>query len=57
MESTPILNSSEEIIHCLRCGRKLTNPKCKEVGMGTICYQKFQKENTHKKLFTVGKNK
>lgn len=57
MESTTILNPPDEIIHCLRCGRKLTNPKCKEVGMGTVCYQKFQKENTHKKLFTIGKNK
>ena len=40
---------------CKRCGRKLTNPKAIELGMGSICWRKYLRENNHKKLF--GKEK
>lgn len=36
---------------CKRCGRKLKNPTAIEIGMGAICWKKFQLENNHKKLW------
>ena len=36
---------------CKRCGRKLRNPQAIELGMGSICWRKFQLENNHKKLW------
>lgn len=39
---------------CKRCGRKLKNPEAVELGMGTVCWRKYQKENNHKKLWERG---
>ena len=36
---------------CKRCGRKLKNGKAIEIGMGAICWKKYQEENNHKKLW------
>ena len=36
---------------CKRCGRKLRNPQAIELGMGSICWKKYQAENNHKKLW------
>ena len=36
---------------CKRCGRKLKNPTAIEIGMGAVCWKKFQLENNHKKLW------
>ena len=36
---------------CKRCGRKLRNPQAIELGMGSICWKKYQQENNHKKLW------
>lgn len=41
----------KEYTRCLRCGRILKNPICKELGMGKTCYNKYKKEQLHKKLF------
>ena len=38
---------------CIRCGRKLKNPKSKELGFGVVCWQKWQEEHDIKKLFDV----
>lgn len=40
---------------CKRCGRKLKNTKAIELGMGEICWRKFQKENNHKHLWSEPK--
>lgn len=36
---------------CKRCGRKLKSGKAIEIGMGSICWKKYQAENNHKKLW------
>ena len=36
---------------CKRCGRKLRNPQAIELGMGSVCWKKYQQENNHKKLW------
>lgn len=36
---------------CKRCGRKLKSEKAIEIGMGAICWKKYQAENNHKKLW------
>ena len=36
---------------CKRCNRKLRNPKAIELGMGEVCWKKYQSENNHKKLW------
>ena len=36
---------------CKRCGRKLRNPQAIELGMGSICWRKFQLKSNHKKLW------
>ena len=36
---------------CKRCGRKLRNPYAIELGMGSVCWKKYQQENNHKKLW------
>ena len=36
---------------CKRCGRKLRNPQAIELGMGSVCWRKFQLESNHKKLW------
>ena len=36
---------------CKRCGRKLRNPQAIELGMGYVCWKKYQQENNHKKLW------
>ena len=40
---------------CKRCGRKLKSTKAIELGMGAICWKKYQKENNHKKLWKEDK--
>ena len=42
---------------CKRCGRKLRNIQAIELGMGAICWKKYQLETNHKKLFKKGENK
>ena len=39
---------------CKRCGRKLKSGKAIEIGMGAICWKKYQQENNHKKLWKKG---
>ena len=41
---------------CKRCGRKLKNGKAIEIGMGAICWKKYQQENNHKKLWKARNN-
>lgn len=36
---------------CKRCNRKLRSPKAIELGMGEVCWRKYQAENNHKKLW------
>ena len=36
---------------CKRCGRKLRNSQAIELGMGSVCWKKYQQENNHKKLW------
>lgn len=36
---------------CKRCNRKLRNSKAIELGMGEVCWRKYQAENNHKKLW------
>ena len=36
---------------CKRCGRKLRSPEAIELGMGAVCWKKYQSENNHKKLW------
>lgn len=36
---------------CKRCGRKLKNIEAIKIGMGAVCWRKFQQENNHKKLW------
>lgn len=38
----------KEYQYCLRCGRKLKNPKARKLGYGIICYKKFKQK---KRLF------
>lgn len=40
----------KEYEFCLRCGRKLKNPKAKLKGFGVVCEKKMLKEK-HVKLF------
>lgn len=42
-----------QIPRCIRCGRKLKNEEAKKLGMGKICWQKYNSENHYKKLFTT----
>ena len=37
--------------YCLRCGRKLKNPKAREKGFGAICERKIKQEENAKRLF------
>ena len=39
---------------CKRCGRKLRSPEAIELGMGAVCWKKYQSENNHKKLWNGG---
>lgn len=32
----------KEFNYCLRCGRKLKNPKARQIGYGDICLSKIQ---------------
>ena len=36
---------------CKRCGRKLRNPQAIELGIGSVCWKKYQQENNHEKLW------
>ena len=36
---------------CKRCGRRLKSPQAIEIGMGVVCWRKFQAENHYKKLW------
>lgn len=36
---------------CIRCGRPLRDAQSQQLGMGKICYEKYKKEELHKKLF------
>ena len=41
---------------CKRCNRKLRNPKAIELGIGEVCWRKYQSENNHKKLWEEKEN-
>lgn len=41
---------------CKRCGRKLRNSEAIEIGMGAVCWKKYQNENNHKKLWEDNEN-
>ena len=36
---------------CFRCGRKLKSEESKILGMGRVCYEKWQQEQNTKPLF------
>lgn len=36
---------------CKRCGRKLRSKEAIEIGMGKVCWYKYQKENNHRRLW------
>lgn len=38
---------------CKRCGRKLKSKEAIEIGMGAVCWKKYQQEKNHKKLWKV----
>lgn len=41
---------------CLRCGRKLKNPKTRILGLGPVCHRKsLQEYEQSRKLFDVEK--
>lgn len=40
----------KEYDYCLRCGRKLKNPKSRLIGYGIVCEKKMQSEQK-KQLF------
>lgn len=42
---------------CKRCGRKLKTPESQELGMGKVCWKKWQNEHNHKQLFDEDVNK
>ena len=41
---------------CKIFNRKLRNPKAIELGMGEVCWRKYQSENNHKKLWEEKEN-
>lgn len=41
---------------CKRCGRKLKTEQAIEIGMGAVCWRKYQLENNHKKLWEEEEN-
>lgn len=46
------IEHAKEHEYCLRCGRKLKNPIARQLGYGTVCYNKtVQKSHKFKKLF------
>lgn len=46
------MEDDKKLLHtvCKVCNRKLKNPKAIELGMGAVCFKKFQ-HNNHKKLW------
>lgn len=44
---------NKEYQFCLRCGRKLKNPKARVLGYGVVCERKIKTDNK-KKLFDTG---
>ena len=40
---------------CLRCGRKLKNPRARQIGYGIICEKKMKYEKSHQLFDTNGK--
>ena len=38
----------KEYAYCIRCKRKLTNPKYKQIGYGPVCYEKIKIKNKYK---------
>lgn len=43
---------------CLRCGRKLKNPKTRILGLGPVCHRKsLQEYEQSRKLFDAEKEK
>ena len=48
-----IMNDTKQTT-CKRCGRKLHNPQAIEIGMGMVCWRKYQNENNHKSLWNTG---
>lgn len=42
----------KEYEYCLRCGRKLKNPKARQLGYGDICFKKSKTQHRHA-LFTL----
>lgn len=48
------MTENKEYEFCLRCGRKLKNPKTRLIGLGPTCHKKVLQENVQsRKLFTA----
>lgn len=43
--------------NCIRCGRKLRSDASKELGMGKVCWEKFNEKDDFKQLFVMGESK
>ena len=49
---------NKEYEFCLRCGRKLKNPKTRIIGLGPVCHRKsLQEYEQSRKLFDAEKEK
>lgn len=46
-------NDCKEHKNCMRCGRKLKNPKWTKIGYGPTCYKKMMKDSIQSPLFEV----
>ena len=45
----------KEYEFCIRCGRKLKNPKSRLIGYGIVCEKKMLAETAKKQLFDIKK--
>ena len=52
------MTENKEHEFCLRCGRKLRNPKTRLIGLGPVCERKsLQEYEQSRKLFATEKEK
>lgn len=49
--SWKLAKKAESFGTCRMCGRKLKSAASKRLGMGPVCFRKYQLQSNHKKLF------
>lgn len=49
--SWKLASEAESFGTCRMCGRKLKSEASKRLGMGPVCFRKYQSQSNHKKLF------